>query len=167
MSQRMLNELVRIYQTELPELHHRMESASTMMTLWPSCRDLFLLVTRLIALMIQEARESLPAGTIPNPPSREISPDMSMFDQPPQVPAIPNIPTSSVANVVMTRESTQVIPPGGIGPTVTLPPGSPVDLASMTGRPELPPTEPGVAQVVLPQGGVMAPEVAAAIRERQ
>lgn len=165
MNQRMLNELVRIYQTELPELHSRMESASTMMILWPTCRELFILVTRLIALMIQDARENLPAGAIPAP-SPLVPPNISMFDRPAQASAIPGISASSVTNVVMTRESTQVIPPGGIGPTVTLPAGSLVDLTSMTGQPELPPTEPGVAQVVLPPGGAMTPETAAALASR-
>ena len=66
-----------------------------------------------------------------------------------------------MAEVVITPQGTRVIPPVG-GQAVTLPPGSAVDLVGM-GRPVPPPAPPGVAQVVLPPGGVLTPEAAAAL----
>jgi hypothetical protein len=79
---------------------------------------------------------------------------------------MPGIAPSDVANVVITPQGTQVIPPAGAGAPITLPPNTAVDLARMSGRPELPPAPPGVAQVVVPQGGAVTPELAAALAAR-
>jgi hypothetical protein len=81
-------------------------------------------------------------------------------------PGMPSMAPSGVANVMITPQGTQVIPPAGAGPAINLPPGSSVDLAAMTGRPELPPAAPGVTQIVLPPGGALSPGVAAAIAAR-
>jgi hypothetical protein len=78
---------------------------------------------------------------------------------------MPGISPSDVANVVITPQGTQVIPPTGAGAPITLPPNVAVDLVHM-GRPELPPAPPGVAQVVVPQGGAVTPELAAALAAR-
>ena len=77
-----------------------------------------------------------------------------------------NLTPSNVAEVYVTNQGTKVIPPGGSGPTVVLPPGAAVDLTATTGRPVPPPAPPGVSQVVLPPGGGMTPEVAAALAGR-
>jgi hypothetical protein len=79
---------------------------------------------------------------------------------------MPGIAPSDVANVVITPQGTQVIPPAGTGAPITLPPNTAVDLAHMGGKPELPPAPPGVAQVVVPQGGAVTPELAAALAAR-
>ena len=92
------------------------------------------------------------------------------ISQPSLAPAssngMPGIAPSDVANVVITPQGTQVIPPAGAGTPITLPPNVAVDLAHMGGRPELPPAPPGVAQVVLPSGGGFTPELAAALASR-
>lgn len=86
-----------------------------------------------------------------------------------QNPVIPDVPNASiqpgVTNVVITSQGTHVVAPSGA--RAVLPPGAPVDLATSTGAPpELPPAPPGVDQVVLPPGGGMSPEVAAALAGR-
>jgi hypothetical protein len=43
---------------------------------------------------------------------------------------------------------------------------TPVRLSHVTRQPELPPASPGVAQVVVPQGGAITPEVEAALSAR-
>ena len=97
-------------------------------------------------------------GLIPRPP---------IISQPGLAPAssngMPGIAPSDVANVVITPQGTQVIPPAGAGTPISLPPNVAVDLAHMGGRPELPPAPPGVAQVVVPAGGAVTPELAAAL----
>jgi hypothetical protein len=70
-----------------------------------------------------------------------------------------------VTNVIITAQGTRVLNPNG-GTTV-LPPGEAVDLAAATGRPIPPPAPPGVAQVVLPPGGGLTPDVLAALSSRQ
>jgi hypothetical protein len=79
---------------------------------------------------------------------------------------MPGIAPSDVANVVITPQGTQVIPAAGTGVPITLPPNTAVDLSHMSGRPELPPAPPGVAQVVLPAGGGFTPELADALAKR-
>jgi hypothetical protein len=79
---------------------------------------------------------------------------------------MPGITASDVANVVITPQGTQVIPAAGTGAPITLPPNTAVDLAHMGGRPELPPAPPGVVQVVVPQGGAVTPDLAAALASR-
>ena len=78
---------------------------------------------------------------------------------------MPGIAPSDVANVI-TPPGPQVIPAAGTGMPITQPPNTAVDLAHMGGRPELPPAPPGVAQVVVPAGGAVTPELAAALAAR-
>ena len=79
---------------------------------------------------------------------------------------MPGITASDVPNVEITPQGTRVIPPTGAGAPITLPPNVAVDLTHMAGRLELPPAPPGVAQVVVPQGGAVTPELAAALAAR-
>ena len=101
-------------------------------------------------------------GLIPNRPP--------IISQPGLAPAssngMPGIAPSDVANVVITPQGTQVIPAAGTGAPITLPPNVAVDLAHMSGRPELPLAPPGVAQVVVPAGGAVTPDLAAALAAR-
>lgn len=73
-----------------------------------------------------------------------------------------------VAQVVITREGTRLIPPAGSGaPPVTLPPNTPVNLAPVQSQVTPPPPQDGATQVILPRGGALPPEVQAALNERQ
>jgi hypothetical protein len=171
MSTQYVNDLVKFAREELPALHHDMQNASTQYTLWSACQRLFNIVSVLLHHNILEAYEKLPPGaTLPATPTA--IPPPPMIVQPEVAPAmipglpgsgIPDIAPAGVAQVVITPTGTRVIPAGGTGPSVVLPPGSAVDLATMTGKPDLPPAAPGVAQVVLPPGGAMPAAVADAI----
>ena len=162
MSTQYVNDLVKFAREELPALHHDMLNASTQYTLWSATQRLFNIVSVLLHHAILEAYEKLPPGvTIPPPPM--ITQPEPAPAQMPGIPGVPDIAPAGVAQVVITPTGTRVIPAGGTGPSVVLPPGSAVDLATMTGKPDLPPAAPGVAQVVLPPGGAMPTEVAAAI----
>jgi len=81
-------------------------------------------------------------------------------------PGLPNPDIQpGVTNVVITSQGTQVIAPTGA--RAILPVGAPVDLATSSGAPpELPPAPPGTEQVILPPGGGMSPELAAALAGR-
>jgi hypothetical protein len=81
-------------------------------------------------------------------------------------------PSSQVTEVMVTPQGTKVIVPGGT--TAVLPPGVHVDTAQFipppqrvaqpAGIPSFPPQTPGQpVEVVLPQGGGMTPEMAAAL----
>jgi hypothetical protein len=85
---------------------------------------------------------------------------------PPAVTGMPDVQAQpGVASVFITSQGTQVIAPGGA--KTVLPPGAAVDLAASAGLPpELPPAPPGVEQIVLPPGGGMSPELAAALATR-
>lgn len=88
---------------------------------------------------------------------------------PTPIAVAPGLPSPTiepgVTNVVITSQGTQVIAPTGA--RAILPPGSPVDLATSSGAaPELPPAPDGVDQVILPPGGGMTPELAAALAGR-
>jgi hypothetical protein len=56
---------------------------------------------------------------------------------------------------MITQQGTKVIPPGGNGPVVNLPPGHYVDTALVMPHQQRP------EGVVLPQGGLMTPDVQA------
>ena len=106
----------------------------------------------------------LPGLGLPGQPPTISQPGLA---PPVSTTGMPGIAPSNVANVVITPQGTQVIPQAGSGlAPVTLPPNTAVDLAHMTGNPELTPAPPGVAQVVLPPGGALPPDVAAALASR-
>ncbi len=98
-----------------------------------------------------------------------LPPPPSMTQAAEAQPAVSGMPSAQaqpgVANVYITTQRTEVV--AATGAKTVLPAGAPVDLAASAGlAPELPPAEPGVDQVVLPPGGGMTPELAAALSDR-
>lgn len=184
-----LPQLVKFAQ-ELPSLQYDLQNASTIYNLRDVSSRLFNIVSYMLHDVILDAYASmtpaeasaaasraLPAsapsplhapvpaqatGVLPQPPTIT-GPSLGM----PSIPGIPDgiVATPGAMNVVVTPQGTRVMAPGATQPVV-LPPGAPVDLASVTGQPELPDAAPGVAQVVLPPGGGMTAELAAALASR-
>lgn len=78
----------------------------------------------------------------------------------------PDMPVQAgVASVFITAQGTQAFSPSGV--KTVLPPGEAVDLSATSGAaPELPYAPPGVEQIILPPGGGMSPELAAALASR-
>jgi len=188
-----LPELVKIAQDEMLSLQYDIQNASTTFTLQAATQRLFNIVSYLLHDAILDAYSRMPqmsaipaapaqaqqapipegaahvpvmyAGMLPPPPI-VTQPTPASMNAAPSIPGVQDIAPSNVASVMITPQGTRVIPASGAGPAVTLPPGSAVDLATMTGRPDLPPAPPGVAQVVLPPGGALPPEVASALAAR-
>jgi len=73
---------------------------------------------------------------------------------PAQSPGVPDITPSGVLEVVITPNGKRVIPPAGQAAAPT---------SNAFEMPVPPPAPPGVANVVLPPGGVLTPEAAAAL----
>jgi hypothetical protein len=181
---------------ELGQLQNDLQNASTPLALQDVVKRMFNILSVLMYHSIYDAVGRMPGGQMPQQPAAEpvrapapapaLAPQSPMhsnfglpglprpplISQPGLAPAassggMPGIAPSDVANVVITPQGTQVIPPAGTGtPPISLPPNTAVDLAHMTGRPELPPAPPGVAQVVLPPGGALPADVAAALANR-
>jgi hypothetical protein len=178
---------------ELASIQNDLQNASTTLALQDVVKRLFNVVSIQLYHSIHDAagREGPQANEPVRQPSPvpapvqapALSPQASMhssfglpglpsrppiIQQPGLAPAssngMPGITASDVANVVITPQGTQVIPPAGTGSPITLPPNTAVGLAHMTGQPELPPAPPGVAQVVVPPS--ISPEVAAALAAR-
>ena len=196
MSTEFLPHLIQLAQVggELASIQNDLQNASTTLALQDVVKRLFNVVSLHLYHSIHDAvnregpqvaepvRQPAPAPVQQAP---ALSPQASMhssfglpglptrppvISQPGLTPAsnsgMPGITASDVANVVITPQGTQVIPAAGTGAPITLPPNTAVDLAHMSGRPELPPAPPGVAQVVLPSGGGFTPELAAALASR-
>jgi hypothetical protein len=167
-----LGELIRIYREDLPSLQYDVGNASTLHTLWPVTKRIFNVVITVLHYIISEElkKEGIDVAspaTSPSPVVLSPPPVLSMPGlSPAAIPGMPNMPQSDVTEVYIAANGTRVVPPAGAGPAVTLPPGAAVDLAAMTGKPELPPAPPGVAQVVLPPGGALSAEVADALANR-
>ena len=179
---------------ELASIQNDLQNASTTLALQDVVKRLFNVVSLHLYHSIHDAvdRERQPAAEPVRQPAPApvqqapaLSPQASMhsnfglpglptrppiISQPGLAPTssngMPGIAPSDVANVVITPQGTQVIPPAGAGTPITLPPNVAVDLAHMGGRPELPPAPPGVAQVVVPPGGAVTPDLAAALASR-
>ena len=181
---------------ELASIQNDLQNASTTLALQDVVKRLFNVVSLHLYHSIHDSvnRDGQPAAEpirqpAPAPaPAQQapaLSPQASMhsnfglpslptrppiISQPGLAPAsangMPGIAPSDVANVVITPQGTQVIPAAGTGSPITLPPNVAVDLAHMSGQPVLPPAPPGVAQVVVPQGGAVTPELAAALAAR-
>jgi hypothetical protein len=196
MSTEFLPHLIQLAQVggELASIQNDLQNASTTLALQDVVKRLFNVVSLHLYHSIHDAvnregpqaaepvRQPAPAPVQQAP---ALSPQSSMHSnfglpglpsrpptitQPGLAPAsangMPGIAPSDVANVVITPQGTQVIPPAGAGTPITLPPNVAVDLAHMGGRPELPPAPPGVAQVVVPAGGAVTPDLAAALAAR-
>jgi hypothetical protein len=100
---------------------------------------------------------------LPPPPAVAQQQPSAAFTSP--VAGMPDAPVQAgVANVFITTQGTQVISPTGA--KTVLPPGDPVGLSATTGTPELPPPPEDGVNIVLPPGGCMIPEVAAALAGR-
>ena len=179
---------------ELASIQNALQNASTTLALQDVVKRLFNVVSLHLYHSIHDAvnRESPQAAEpirqpapAPVQQAPALSPQSSMHSnfglpglptRPPTITqpglaptsanGMPGIAPSDVANVVITPQGTQVIPAAGTGMPITLPPNTAVDLAHMGGRPELPPAPPGVAQVVVPAGGAVTPELAAALAAR-
>lgn len=170
-----LKELIRIYQEDLPSLQYDVGNASTLHTLWPVTKRVFNVVITVLHYIISEElkKEGIEVATPAAASSPVVLPPPSVLSMPglsppalPRMPGMPDTPQSDVAEVFISANGIRVVPPAGAGQAMTLPPGSAVDLAAMTGKPELPPAPPGVAQVVLPPGGALSAEVADALANR-
>ena len=178
---------------EISQLQYDLQNASTTLALQDAMKRLFNVVTMATYHIIHDAidrQSSLPRqapveqaqAPAPVQPQQYLQPQLNMHSnfglpgRPPTIsqPALstpssngmPGIPPSDVVNVVLTPQGTQVIPPVGSGAPVTLPVNTPVRLNHVMGQPELPPASPGVAQVIVPQGGAITPEVEAALAGR-
>ena len=171
---------------ELPQLQHDMQNASTQNTLWNVTQRLFNILSYLLHHAIIDAYSNMPAGS-PDPAATPAAPQapahiapapvipIGALPFPPiitqpglapaQMPGMPDIAPSGVTEVIVTSQGTKVIPPSGTGPAIVLPPNVAVD-ATHLGKPVPPPAAPGVAQVILPEGGVLPPDVAAALASR-
>lgn len=105
------------------------------------------------------ARPVAVSAPAPRPVAPSVLPTPSPISQPSVAPAIQDMPDASVqpgvANVFLTPQGTKVVAPDG--QTASLAPGDPVDIALLTGEPELPPPPEGGVNVVLPPGGGALP----------
>ena len=196
MSTEFLPHLIQLAQVdgELASIQHDLQNASTTLALQDVVKRLFNVVSLHLYHSIHDAvgREGQPAAEPvrqPAPAPIQQAPSLSppapmhasfglpglparppIISQPGLAPSssngMPGISPSDVANVVITPQGTQVIPPAGTGAPITLPPNVAVDLTHMSGQPVLPPAPPGVAQVVVQRGGAVTPELAAALAAR-
>jgi hypothetical protein len=189
MSQKYLKELIQYAQVEIPLLKYAFQNASTHYALQEACQKQFGLITYMLHHVILSAYDGAPAAPPPPapvvvapppppPPAPRQSPsghlptlpDPAMIEQPSIAPtqmagmAEVNI-VPGTTNVIITPQGTRVIAPTGAA--TVLPAGEAVDLAASTGHPEVPPAPPGVENIVLPPGGGMTPDVAAALESRQ
>jgi len=191
MSQKYLRELVEFAQKTIPELEYSFRNASTHYALQDACQKQFNVISYMLHHIIYAAYENgvLPAAPVnpPAPPPMLVAapPPPPAFATPIGAPALPPpaiisqpalaSPTSldgapvvdvqpGITNVIITPQGTRVVAPSGAA--TVLPPGEHVDLAAASGIPVLPDAPPGVAQVVLPPGGGISPDVLAALASR-
>ena len=193
MSQKYLNDLIRIAKVDLPSLQYDFNNASTLYALQAACQRLFNITGYLLYQAIHEATEQkgtqpLAAQVAPTPAPAPVSvplisepvfqlpiaqhdslPPPPFITQPVAAPSA--MPDDSgvtiqpgITNVMITAQGTRIVAPSGAA--TVLPPGEAVDLATSLGRPILPPAEPGVEQVILPPGGGMTPDLLAALASR-
>jgi hypothetical protein len=180
MSQKYLRELVDYAQHEMPLLKDDLANASTTYALQAATQRLFNVTTHILHNLIHTAYE---LGTIPivappqavaiavptptAPPAGIPSlPSPNLISQPlpsPQpVNNIGDVPsTPGIANVIITAQGTKVIAPSGVSTMV--PQGEPVGLDATVGAPPTPLSEPGVETVILPPGGAVTNDLAAAL----
>jgi len=113
----------------------------------------------LVASQLAPARPAPPPATSSLP----VAPAPPPVASPSPMADVPITP--GVTNVTITPQGTTVTTPGGA--QSRLPPGAPVPLELATDVPAVPPPAPeGYAQVVLPRGGSMPPDLAAALAAR-
>lgn len=189
---RYLKRLVKIAQEEIPTLQADATNAAGPFQLREVCLKLLDITHYLLLHAIEDAAsKTQPAAGIPAIPPRPAPPpppprppvaapplDVSRLPQPLDVaqPAAVPAPSSSmlpgdvpvqpgITNAFITPQGTTVVNPRG--QRSVLPAGVAVPLEISAGVPPEPPPAPeGVAQVVLPPGGGMSPEVEAALAAR-
>ncbi|HVP24128.1 MAG TPA: hypothetical protein VMS77_09490 [Conexivisphaerales archaeon] len=123
----------------------------------------------LVAPQLAPARPAPPPATTSMPIALPYLPPPVAPPAPPTVASpspMADVPiTPGVTNVIITPNGTMVTTPGGT--QSRLPPGAPVTLEIASDVPAVPPPAPeGYAQVVLPRGGSMPPDLAAALAAR-
>ena len=183
-----LPELIRIARDEMPNLEYDVANSVTPLSIRETNIKLFAIMGQILHHAIHDALSRMPAVSqaprpapapvqvaapvarplstadalgLPTPPSMI---PVVVPAQGPQVPGIPDDPVQAgVANVFITTQGTSVIGPGGR--RMTLPPNEtqvPIE-ATAEIAPVPPPAPDGGISVVLPPGGGMTPEVAAAL----
>jgi hypothetical protein len=183
MSQKYLRELVEFAQQEMSLLNNDLQNASTHYALQAATQRLFNINTYMLHNLIHTAYEQGTApATAPTPPTPvAVAPTPVITTPTTGMPALPpptaitqpqvstqsatnigDIPsTPGVANIIITAQGTKVISPSGVSTLV--PQGEPVGLDATAGVPPTPLSEPGVETVVLPPGGGITPDLAAAL----
>jgi hypothetical protein len=186
MSQKYLPELIAFAQRTIPELEYSFRNASTHYALQEACQKQFGILTYMLHHLIHAATEDEDVGSatprnaspeaeilgpvrnaspravslpLPHPISQPALAPSAGIDGAPAVDVQPG-----VTNVIITPQGTRVVAPSGAA--TVLPPGEHVSLEAASGIPTLPDAPPGVAQVILPPGGGMSPEVLAALGHR-
>ena len=182
-----LPDLITLAKTEIPALENDILSATAgPYQLAPICARLIKIVKYLLHHAILDAQppSALPAAApAPPPPPRPVPvsrpavaglpglPSLGAAAQPARAPApTANVPSDvpiqhGVVNVVITPTGTVAVSPSGA--RSVLPPGEAVPLeATADVPPELPEAPEGVENVLLPPGGGMTPELAAALAGR-
>jgi len=179
-----LRELIQIAQEELPSLQYDIQNASTLFTQQAALQRMHNIMTYLVHSRILEAYQQ--AG-IPVPPPQAaqqpppVAPPVARppagvpgMRLPPIGPSAAPQPTGQmVTEVIVTPTGSKVMTPGGA--PMAFPPGAHIETA-----PYMPPVGPAghipyvppapspqptgpVTEIVLPQGGGLTPEVAAAL----
>lgn len=189
MSSPYLPQLIQIAQQELPAIQYDLTNASTLYTLQAAAQRMHNVLAYLTHHCIMASQ---PAQAFVAPPVQQVQQPVyqqPVYQAPAPAPVLnysphlappmaaplpgfgvqsPPVQASQVTEVILTPQGTKVIPPGGIGATVNLPPGSHADASFGRAAPVTPPFTPQapVGDVMLPQGGAMTPEVAAALGAR-
>lgn len=173
---------------ELEQLQHDVENASTALAQRETNQRMFNLTANLIYHCVSLTEELVRRGVLqrsqpatPAPAPAPVlapvaaAPAYAAFPSPPAIamlrpsapaslPGTNEITPSDVPQVVITPGGTRVIPPAGSGVApVVAPPYTPVRLDQVSGSPLAAPP-PGI---VVPQGGIVTPELAAALSSRQ
>lgn len=181
---RHLPTLLKIAQETLPQLEYDINnSTGSLYTIQATLKTLNVVVTYLVHHALLDAEAKGLVRLAPEPAPQPVAPRMP-YQQPLYSP--PNLPSGPVglptdvaigagpsapaggpqAEVFVTPQGTKVVAPGAT--PMVVPPGQPVDAAALM-RPSIPvgiptvPAGPAPAEVVLPRGGGMAPETAAAV----
>ena len=175
---------------ELEQLQHDVENASTALAQRETNQRMFNLNANLIyhcislteelirLRVLQRGQQAAPTPTPVIAPA-PAAPAYYTFPAPPSIAMLrPSAPSASaglpgtseisptdVPQVVITPSGTKVIPPAGSGAAaVVVPPNTPVRLDQVGGPPAPAAPPPGI---VVPQGGIVTPELAAALASRQ
>jgi hypothetical protein len=139
------------------------------------------LTEELVRLNVLQRAQPAPPQVAPTPATQPARQTISPFPPTPTI-SLPQLSTPSLSSntspgdltpcdvpqVVITPTGTRVIPPAGAGSApVMLPPNAPVNLEQVQGRAVPPPATDGPAQVTLPRGGALPPDVQTALDARQ